>query len=174
MNEPTQPPTPDISEIFNTFQQEIFRYVAARVRDREVALDITSDVFIKTYDFLEKNTIDTVRPFLYKVAKNLIIDHSRKRKSVSLDSLVDDHYLDVAEQATPKDINHQAMLARVLDTLSEKYQDILVKRYINELSLEEISQIYGVSLNNASVLCHRALVKAQEEFQKISHQYEYF
>lgn len=174
MSELNQPHNLDISEIFNEFQQEIFRFVVARVRDRDVAMDITSDVFIKTYDFLEKHTIETVRPFLYKVAKNLIIDHSRKKKAVSLDAMMDDYHMDVSEKQTEKDVTHVALLNRVMDQLSPKYQDVLIKRYINELSLEEIAKVYGVSLNNASVLSHRALAKAQEVYQKISQTYEYF
>ncbi len=173
-SEQKQPENQDISEIFTTYHPEIFRFVAARVRDKELAIDITSDVFIKTFDFLEKNTIEFIRAFLYRVARNLVIDYSRKKKSVSLDAMVDDHNFEARETTEMIDVTHKKMLHDVMSKLSDKYQDILVKRYINELTLEEIADIYSISLNNAAVLCHRALIKAQEEFSKISKQYEYF
>lgn len=173
MSELNQSKDLDISEIFDEFQEEIFRFVMARTRNREVATDITSDVFIKTYDFLMKHTIDSVRPFLYKVAKNLIIDHSRKKKALSLDKLVDEYHMEVSADVAVKDATHTDLLNTVLDRLSPKYQDILVKRYINELSLEEIAHIYDTSLNNIAVLSHRALSKAQKIFQDLSDEYDY-
>lgn len=79
----------DFLAAYDEHSDALFRHVLIRVRDREVAKDIVQEAFSRTWLYLsEGKKIDYMRAFLYRVANNLIVDGSRKKKSASLDAHV--------------------------------------------------------------------------------------
>ena len=66
----------------------IFRHCYFRVFDRERARDLVQETFLKTWEYLTRgHDIENIRAFLYRVATNLIIDDSRRKKEISLEQL---------------------------------------------------------------------------------------
>lgn len=142
----------------------IFRHCLFRVYDRERAKDLMQETFFKTWSYLaEGEKIDNLRAFLYRTATNLIIDESRKKKSLSLDELLEEGF-------SPADYSHEAMeiassakeIMWIVDELEPTSREVLLMRYINELSPKEIGSLLGESENTISVRIHRALKKAQK------------
>ena len=83
---------------YDEHSDALFRHVLIRVRDRETAKDIVQEAFSRTWLYLsEGKKIEYIRAFLYRVANNLIVDGSRKKKSSSLDALMDDDGFEVAD-----------------------------------------------------------------------------
>src|ERR1700685_683804 len=77
----------------------LFRHVLLRVREREKAKDIVQDAFSKTWIYLsEGNTIDHIKAFLFRVANNLIVDWARKKKSSSLDIMMDEDGFEIVDE----------------------------------------------------------------------------
>lgn len=75
-------------EMYDGFSDELFRFCLSKVRNRDESLDIVQETFVKTWDYLRNGkTIEMTRPFLYRTARNIIIDRSRKKKTLSLDTL---------------------------------------------------------------------------------------
>ena len=67
----------------------IFRFCLVRVSNREQALDLTQETFLRLWQSLSQDKeIANARAFLFTVAHNLVIDWYRKKKSVSLDSMM--------------------------------------------------------------------------------------
>ena len=76
---------------FDEYADALYRHCYFRVSDPERAKDIVSDAFTKTWDYLVKgNTIDNFKPLLYRTLNHLIIDEYRKKKTESLDSILDE------------------------------------------------------------------------------------
>ena len=155
-------------ESYDALSDAIFKHCFFRVSNREVALDLMQDTFLKTWKYLQEGKdIHDVRAFLYKVANNLIIDYYRKKKAVSLEEIIegsedrfqpsDDSY---------KDILSKAELERVMvfiRSLEEPYRQAITMRYIDGLSPQDIAEIVGESANNISVRITRALEKIREQ-----------
>lgn len=154
----------EYSKAYDDFADAIFRHCYFRVFNRERARDITQETFIKVWGHIAKgNEIDNLRAFLYKTATNLIIDDSRKKRELSLDQLQD-------EGMEPQ-FDHQAKIEskieatrvlKVLNQVEEKYRDVVVMRYIDDLKPEEIAEIIGETANNVSVRLNRGVAKTRE------------
>lgn len=162
-------------ELYEAFNDEIFRFSLAKTRNRDLALDITQETFIKTWDYMRSGkTIDQTRGFLYRICRNLIIDYSRKKKFSSLDALLEDAFthepVDHDNTPTGATIENQLFMEQ-LKQLEEHHFEILQLRFIQELTLSEIATIYKESENTVSVRIHRAVKQAKKMFKDINQEF---
>ncbi len=171
MKKPSQETHTLFLELYETFSDEIFRFCLSKTRNRDLSLDITQETFIKTWDYLRTGKeIEMKRAFLYRTCRNLIIDHSRKKRADSLDVIMetqpvsDDEHAGITSIPTGTTIDRQQVLER-LKRLPEQHYEILMLRFIQELTLSEIAKIYKESENTISVRIHRATKYAQQLFQ---------
>lgn len=130
-----------------------------KVNDHDLGQDLVQNTFLKTWKYLVKGgKVDLMRAFLYNVLNNLIVDEYRKRKAVSLDVLLEKGFepahTDSVSLADMLD-GKKAML--LIQQLPVKYQKVMRMRYVQELSLEEMSLITGKSKNSMAVQVYRGL-----------------
>jgi RNA polymerase sigma-70 factor (ECF subfamily) len=96
-------------ELYENEADAIFRFVFFKVNDREIALDITQESFVRTWEYLSKGKmIANKRAFLYRVAGNRVIDHYRKHKGLSLDALKESGFDVPDEQQAEEDLKLDA------------------------------------------------------------------
>ena len=151
---------------FDEYNDALFRHAVLRVRDRERALEIVHDTFTKAWTYLRNgHSIDSFRPFLYKVLNNLIIDEYRRRHDSSLDELLEEEgvdegsFPDLAEnsvEALAATIDGKKAFA-VLETLPDSYREVLVLRFVDGLGPREIAELIEQTENVVSVRLHRGL-----------------
>src|SRR3989344_4903710 len=85
---------------YDEYSDSLFRHVMLRVRDREAAKDIVQEAFSRTWVYLsDGKEIEYMRAFLYRVSNNLIVDASRKKKSSSLDSMMEQDGFEIADES---------------------------------------------------------------------------
>lgn len=146
----------------------IFRYCYFRVYDREHALDLVQETFMKTWEYLASGRqIGNLKAFLYKVANNMIIDSARKKKALSLDELRENGFdpaLDEREK-TERSLDMQILLDNLKD-VDEIYREAILLRYVEDLSPEEIAAVTGETPNNISVRIHRGIRQLRLVLQK--------
>jgi RNA polymerase sigma-70 factor (ECF subfamily) len=154
------------NESYEQFSDAIFRYCLYQTSNREKAIDLTQDTFIKTWEYISSgNKVENLKAFLYKVANNLIIDYRRKKKAESLDQLAETGFdprseINEMERTENKfEINSALELIKKLD---EKYREVLLMRFVEDLSVTEISKILRSSENNISVRIHRGIQKLKD------------
>ena len=157
-------------DAFERYSDELFRHCSMRLSDRERALELTQDAFMRTWDYVRKGgEVRDLRPFLYQTLRNLIIDEYRKVKTHSLDSMLENAEGGQMEAMLPLDDTNtiEAAMERLdakealkrVDELPELYREVLLLRYVEGLSPKEIGTIVGESENVVSVRIHRALKK---------------
>jgi len=141
-----------------------FRHAYFRTHDRDVAKDLMQESFMRMWEYLANGKeIANYRAFLFRTLNNLIIDYWRKKKETSLDSLAEagfDPPGDNQEQVSSLAEGREVL--KVLDGLEESYRDVIVLRYIDDLSITEIAAILEESENAVSVRLHRAIKKLKE------------
>ena len=150
-------------EIYSRESDAIFRFCLLRTSDREIALDFTQDTFMRFWNslVLEKD-IKNHRTFLFTIARNLIIDWYRKKKSFSLETLMENVSEGRATLQLPAqddvETNVEAeYLVRKIRELPEPYSNAVYLRCVEELKPREISEILGESANVISVRISRGL-----------------
>jgi RNA polymerase sigma-70 factor (ECF subfamily) len=148
--------------MISEYQDAIFRFVYFRVNNRAVAVDITQDTFTKVWTYLVSGkTIDYPEAFLYRAAKNALVDYYKKQKASSLDSMMEAGYDpethkdtdEIMRQDTIKDVR------ALLEHLDEESRQIIFLRYTEEKPIEEIAELYGKSVNAMTVTIHRIIKK---------------
>jgi RNA polymerase sigma-70 factor, ECF subfamily len=154
-------------ELFERYQDQIFRFLYFRVQDRTVALDITQDTFTKTWLYLQNGkTIEHEEAFLYRSAKNALIDYFKKSKSYSLDSLMEAGFDPRTDKVTDEIIKGDdiATIKHLVEDLDEESKQIVYLRFAEEKPIEEIANLYGKSTNAMTVHIHRIIKKLRGRF----------
>ncbi len=150
-------------EVFTQMYEEhsdaLFRYCFFRVSDREKALDILQDIFTKTWNYMsEGNTIENSKAFLYTTARHLIIDEYRKKKSSSLDALIDQGLEPSIDITHTTEMRIDASFAiEEIKKLPDMYNEILFMRYVNDMSIRDIATLCKLNENVVSVRIHRGI-----------------
>lgn len=149
------------TEAYDEYADAIFRHCYFRLLNRERAKELMQDAFLKTWEYLKGgHDIENIRAFLYKVANNLIIDHVRKKKEMSLDALMEQGFDPGVDGA--HDMAVRVDEWKILETMSQlepTQRDVLIMRHIDGLQPAEIAAITGESANVISVRIHRATEK---------------
>jgi len=157
---------------YDLYVDQLYRFIYFKVGNKEEAEDLLSAVFLKTWSYLQNNFTNhqTLKSLFYKIARNLIIDHYRKTNQWNR---VDFNNYDLMEYADEKqNISKQIEIASdlvVIETklplLKDEYREVIILRYINELSIKEIADILDKSKGNIRILIYRA-VNALKELVK--------
>jgi len=153
---------PEFIKTYDQYSDKIFRHVYFRTGDREKAFDLMQETFTKTFLYIKGGAkIENIQAFLYKVANNLMIDEAKKHqkyKLVSLEQLEEDGFMPGVDDSD--DIKQKIDAETVLSKLGQiptQYQQVIVLRYVDELSPKEIARILGESENSVRVKIHRSL-----------------
>lgn len=176
-NEPHASESPEdrFLKAFDDYNNALFRHALLRISDRERAIDIVHDTFMKAWSYVRTgHEIDSYRPFLYKVLNNLIIDEYRKRRESSLDQLLEADGVDEGSFAELSESTAEALAATidgkkafaVLETLPDQYREVLILRFIDGLGPKEISELTEVSENVVSVRLHRGLKLLRDTIER--------
>lgn len=159
-------------EAFEAHADALFRHAYFRLSDRERAYDLAQDTFLKAWDYVAGGgTVKQYKSFLYRILHNLIIDEYRKKKSGSLDELLENETAAPSVEAllsegSVAEIEEAYDTATLIDKvrshipeLPDDYRVALTLRFIDGLSTGEIADTIGVSENVVSVRIHRGVAK---------------
>lgn len=155
-----------IGALYDQHHESIFRYVWLRVGDRQLAEDLTGDVFLRMLDALPsyRSIGLPFRAWLYRIAHNLLVDHfrrSKRRASTPIEAAEDrPNEVDTASSAERKllveRVNH------ALAALDAPQREVMALRFVNGLSLQETAQAMGKSEAAVKSLQHRGLVTLRQ------------
>lgn len=132
------------AQVYDAYVERVYRYIYFRVSDDAATEDLTSQVFLKAWESLDRYKIGS-SPYiawLYSIARNLVIDHYRtKKENLSLeDVILQAPREDAPEEQTELRFNLQAMRDG-LQSLTEEQQQVLILRFIAGLPSENIAKM---------------------------------
>jgi RNA polymerase sigma factor (sigma-70 family) len=149
---------------YDSYADAIFRFCYAFAGERELARDATQESFVRTWKYLASGKkITDIRPFLYRTARNVMIDVRRRPASESLDRLHEEGF-DVQDTRTT-DPAVSAQVRQVLDAianLDEKYRTAVFLRHVEGLGPSEIADLIDESENTVSVRINRGVQQLRE------------
>ncbi|MDO8561426.1 MAG: RNA polymerase sigma factor [bacterium] len=155
-------------ELYNGESSSIYRFCLLRTSDKEVAVDIMQDTFMRAWDSVSKvghgwEEIRNKRAFLFAIARNCIIDWYRKKKSLSLESLAEESGMEIETfmDTVPREkleMEHEAkFLMEKIAGIDSIYQQAVYFRFVEGLGPKEIAEILGESENVVSVRINRGI-----------------
>src|ERR1700722_13079621 len=166
-----------LDHLIELYQHRLLRYLLFLTGKREVAEDLFQETWIRVLirgsQYNGKARFDT---WLFTIARNLVIDLSRKRTMASLDEMSD-----ISEEGRAFEIatdgpspldefqirEDRAEVAEVLLKLETNYREVLVLRFHEELSLEEIASVTKAPLSTVKSRLYRGLAALKPEIERL-------
>ena len=150
-----------IGDLYNRFHVSIFRYLYYRVGDRQVAEDLTSEVFERMLRFIGgfRPPSDSFQAWLFQIARNLTTDYFRKqsvRNHVALrENLVaneEDIDMNIERTLTSESLRN------ALNQLNEDQRDVIIMRFVAGMAIADVAQALHKSEDSVKGLQRRALI----------------
>lgn len=158
---------PDLlDQLIEQYQHRLLRYLICLTRNRDLAEDLFQETWIRVLErgaqYDGRHEFST---WLYAVARNLTIDHLRRKAPVSLDGLMDDEDHVPLEPADPRPLAWEVMaqheqaerIGSALGGMPAEYRETVVLRFQEDLALEEIAAVTGARLGTVKSRLYRGL-----------------
>lgn len=148
-------------QLYEMNYTSIYRYLYYRTGQVQVAEDLTAEVFLKMVQALPayRQTNCTFRSWLFQIARNLAIDHYRRTSTHSTEVLLDEEEIGQEGVDEALDINLTRQTLQVsLSKLSEIQRDVIVLRFVEGLSLQEVAEVLHRTEDAIKGLQRRALL----------------
>jgi len=164
-----------VSELIGRYQHRLYRFLVRLVQDPATAEDLFQQTWIRLMERI--GSYDVRRNFeawLFSIARNLAIDHLRRRRGISLDEPDDSGQAavdrltaggkDALEQLL--DFERGALLAAAIGELPAIHREVLTLRFEEDMKLEQISEVAGVPLSTVKSRLHRALESLRARIER--------
>jgi RNA polymerase sigma-70 factor, ECF subfamily len=174
-----------LDQLIVRYQHRLLRYLLFLTGNRETAEDLFQEVWMRVLlrggQFNGKARFET---WLFTIARNLVIDHRRKRVLNSLDELVegateDDRPMSfevAADEPTPFDrmsnLEDRERIASALLGLDTLHREVLVLRFHEEMSLEEIAKVTRAPLSTVKSRLYRGLAMIRPKLSYAAARFE--
>ena len=150
--------TTAFGELYIAYVDRIFSFVFSHYRNKQFAEDVTEEVFIKAWKAIRtcKGREDTFVAWLYKIARNHMIDEIRKlKRRPGLDTDIIEVFAHFDNEI--EGYLEQRELMMFIDKLSANQRQVVLLKFIQGLSNEEIAQVMGKSQGAIRIMQMRAL-----------------
>lgn len=158
--------------LYDDFYTPIYRFVLKKVSDPDLAEDLTQTVFLKAWKADKSLASNHPSPlaYFYTVARNLVTDHYRKKKPVSLEGM--DEAQDKLQILPSQDPDPHALLESaeaqkfvkdLLGNIKTEYREVLDLKFLKGYSSAEVAQKLGKSEMNIRQIQVRALRKLKSQ-----------
>ncbi|MBN1778951.1 MAG: RNA polymerase sigma factor [Candidatus Buchananbacteria bacterium] len=160
-------------ELYDLYVASIYRFIFFKVPTRQDAEDLTSETFLKIWNYVAETQeeVKNLKSLLYTTARNLVVDFYRKKSQVQL--VGDEETLLKIEDSRQQNILSQIdikaevnNIEEIIKGLKDEYREVIVMRYVEQLSITEIAEVLNKSKGSVRVLVHRALKVVKETIEK--------
>lgn len=164
------------AELFKFYQNYLYKICYSYVHNEQQALDLMQEVFIKLYKNINKYDEQyPFHPWIRRITVNTCINEKRKQSPILVPLSTDDDKMDVEEQlAAEQDIEQEVErndMARIIrehiDCLQEKQRMVIILRYYEDLSYEEIAELLHMPLGTVKTDLYRAKNALKDRLYKV-------
>jgi RNA polymerase sigma-70 factor, ECF subfamily len=149
-------PIPDIGKTYDQYAPQIYRYIYHRLGNQHWAEDLTGEVFVR---FLHARVSpDNLAAYLYRCAHNVIVDYVRHNPEI-LDPLDERQVAERNDPARLAEVEAERLRLRcAILRLTPEQQQVIVLRFVEGFSIQEVATFLGRPEGAVKALQHRALV----------------
>jgi len=159
----------EFGKIYDQYINKIYRFISLKVNSEDITQDLCSETFLKGWESYKKNPkIENPSAFLYRIARNLVIDHYRQKARTQFVSPEIVPIIDPSQEIEAKAAINSDMdqIKIVLADLRENYQNMIIWRYLDQLSILEIAKMTKKTEDATRVTLCRALKSLREKCNK--------
>ncbi|MFH0740173.1 MAG: sigma-70 family RNA polymerase sigma factor [bacterium] len=159
----TTPENKKFAKIYDKHIDKIYRFIFLKTGAKEVAEDITSQVFTKGWRKfkLQGADINNMSAYLFQIARAEVANHYREASKFQIVSAEAVEIVDTKNDLVGQDIKD------VLRGVDDELQDIIIWHYVEGMSFKEIGKLLNKPEGTVRVMAHRALKELREKMAKI-------
>jgi len=163
------------------YKHSLFQFILCKVKNRDLASDLTQDVFVKIYTSVESySATGNFKAWIFRIAHNVCIDEFRRQKKASIVSFHSKANSEIPDYSEPENtiqessanpaeefehLELQTIIENALNTIPENQRTALVLCQYYGMSYQEIADIQKCPLGTAKSRVHNALLKMREILQ---------
>jgi len=166
-------PQKKFSKIYDKYIDRIYRFIFLKVSSSEIAEDLTSETFLRGWRVFksDQQEIDNPQAFLYRIARNLVVDFYRDKGKAQVISTeyvqIEDSRVDLGKEAEIG--SDMKIIQSALSNLKEDYQNAIIWRYLDDLPIQEVAKLLGKSEQATRTTLHRALKSLKSRLNQDIH-----
>ncbi|MDD5230694.1 MAG: RNA polymerase sigma factor [Candidatus Marinimicrobia bacterium] len=154
----------EFSNIYDQYVEKIYRFVFLKVSSKEIAEDLTSQSFLKFWE--NRAGVKEPRSFLYRIARNLVIDFYRQRKKSPIYSdeileAITDEKMGIEERVIWD--SQTAEIKNALGTINKDHAEAIILHYLEDLSMKETASVLERPEGTIRVMLHRGLEELRQK-----------
>lgn len=151
------------------YYDELIYFALKQVGDKEKAKDIIQEAYSKVLEIKDKYDINNERAYLYKIAKNIVINQALENQKLQTTIYEENiHLSPISEQ--PEEIliqeDQEKVFMQIINDLPQRAKEAFILYTIDGYSRKEIADILGITSNAVEKLIKRATIKIEEELEK--------
>ncbi len=151
------------------YYDELIYFALKQVGDKEKAKDIIQEAYSKVLEIKDKYDINNERAYLYKIAKNIVINQALENQKLQTTIYEENiHLSPISEQ--PEEIliqeDQEKVFMQIINDLPQRAKEAFILYTIDGYSRKEIADILGITSNAVEKLIKRATIKVEEELEK--------
>lgn len=153
--------------LYDQHAQAVFRFLAGNLGNTQEAEDLTTEVFLRIWKALPEyeSSGSPFSAFVFRIARNMLIDryraNGRRQPVVSIEDIGLEEVLADPDQKMPDPQEYQSLHV-ALQSVPTDYREVLVLRFLNDFSIDEIAELMQRSPGAIRVLQHRALAAVRK------------
>ena len=148
------------NSIWNELHNDLKRYVCSKMNHDDNCHDILQEVFIRFSTKVDFTSVENIRPYIIRIASNVIADHYRKsKKNVPLESDVAIADNEIREQSG---YLTNEFITRIIRELPEPYREAIIKTDLEGITQKDFAEMKGISVSGAKSRVQRARMKLKE------------
>jgi RNA polymerase sigma-70 factor (ECF subfamily) len=155
--------------IYELYVDAVYRFMYYRTKNQAVAEDLTAEVFAQMIQSIHRYE-DRGLPFgawLFSIARARLVDYIRKQKRREILHL--DDLLPISnprQETSPEQVLDEARFVSLLRPLTEQQREIIILRFVGELSNAEIAEVVGSNANAVKQMMYRAIRRLRRAMEE--------
>lgn len=152
--------------IVNAHLDEIYSFARYMISEQDDANDIVQKTFLSLFNNMDKLDLDApIKPWLFRVARNHCLDYIKKKKPMRFSELEEDNQVfeipndDPALEHQLDDVLFNERFKGYVQELPEAMKEVLLLKYFEDLTFEQIAQMQGLSINTVKSHFYRGKQK---------------
>lgn len=151
--------------LFQEYSDAIYRFCLYKTSNEQVAHDLTQETFLRVWTTVSASKhIDKPKQYIYQVARNLIIDYYKSKKSLSLDAMQDNGFDPPSSDMSAELSSELSILRTCINALDKEFRDVIYMKFVEDMGISDIAKALKISENLVSVRIHRGKKQLKNQF----------
>lgn len=156
----------EFEALFKEYFDVVYRLSIYKTGDESVAKNIAQECFLRLWkSILNGKNIKKPKSYIYQIARNLIVDHYKENRSLSLDQFKEEGFDAESSDSSPELKTEISILKEVIDSLEEDFREVIYMRLVEGMRVKDIADMLNISENLVSVRINRGKKKIKDHFK---------